>query len=69
MRSDAAGFVAIAGMIFGMANASLLAQTQQTVKPAQATQGIAGTWQGTVGQAVRIVLKISKAHGDANNGG
>jgi len=70
MRSGAAGSLAVAaGMIFGLASAPLLAQAQtaQTARPAQAAQGIAGTWQGTVGET-RIVLKISKADGAANNG-
>jgi uncharacterized protein (TIGR03435 family) len=65
MRRGAAGFVAVAGvMVFGLANAALLAQASATAqtsvaqatdatqaKPAQAAavaQGIAGTWQGTM---------------------
>lgn len=58
-----AGWVVVVGaMLLGLGNAPVGAQT---------AQGIAGTWQGTmqVGRAMRIVLKISKADGAANNGG
>ena len=71
--SGGAGWVVVvSAMMLGLGSATLAAQTAQTTqaaKPAQAAQGIAGTWQGTVGQATRIVLKISKADGAANNGG
>jgi hypothetical protein len=57
-----AGWLVVAAMMLGLGSVPLVAQT---------AQDIAGTWQGTmqVGQAMRIVVKISKGDGAANKSG